>query len=538
MKIFDNAKIKKLILGPPGTGKTTRLLSIIEQKLEDGMDPMRIGYYSFTRNAAREAQNRAIERFGFKRKQLEYFRTLHSQSWRSLKSVGFQPHLLTDAQLKELGENWNAKFYRTAFLSSERDIDDFDPAPKGLGDIYLHHYRLCRALGLTPEKFRDKMGDEYLQRERLISQDLNWKGFKEFYAAMREHGDNATYLDYPDLIELASKHCPPLPLKIGIIDEAQDLSRQQWILADTLLAGCDEIYIAGDDDQAIYEWSGADLETFRRLQSESGFEPIVLSQSYRLPKSVFDMSQVVVNRIEDRYPKEWTPKAEEGFAAPVLGIRGIPFGNGERWLILARNEKFLQDVSYYLNNLGLVYTRDEKRSVDPRHWKAIVAWTRLTKGSYATPDEVKAIYKYLLPSALKDARVQEEVETAEFDTEYVDFDYLKKHYGLRLKRSNDWFSVFDFTLRKIEYYRAVLKRSGSDPIKDPKIRIATIHTVKGEEEDNVVVLRSMSNATWDSYQRKPDSEHRVFYVAMTRAKKSLYLVRLKTNDHYYKPLVS
>lgn len=66
----------------------------------------------------------------------------------------------------------------------------------------------------------------------------------------------------------------------------------------------------------------------------------------------------------------------------------------------------------------------------------------------------------------------------------------------------------------------------------PDINISTIHSVKGDEADNVVVLSDISRAVASQLDIDEDSEHRVFYVAVTRAKKRLFIVYPQTKVYY------
>ena len=67
------------IFGPPGTGKTTTLLNMVDEALSSGIPPQRIAFLAFTKKAATEAKERAAERFGLDAKNdLIHFRTLHS----------------------------------------------------------------------------------------------------------------------------------------------------------------------------------------------------------------------------------------------------------------------------------------------------------------------------------------------------------------------------------------------------------------------------------------------------------------------------
>lgn len=66
----------------------------------------------------------------------------------------------------------------------------------------------------------------------------------------------------------------------------------------------------------------------------------------------------------------------------------------------------------------------------------------------------------------------------------------------------------------------------------PNINISTIHTVKGDEADVVVLLSDISRAVDSQLEMDPDSEHRVFYVAVTRAKEKLIIVQPQTRMYY------
>lgn len=101
------------------------------------------------------------------------------------------------------------------------------------------------------------------------------------------------------------------------------------------------------------------------------------------------------------------------------------------------------------------------------------------------------------------------------DTEKIEF---------REGRTDDWDPErLDFAQR---CYRRGTFYAG------PRINISTIHTVKGDEADVVVLLSDISKAVESQFEMDPDSEHRVFYVAVTRAKEKLIIVQPQTRRYY------
>ena len=123
----------------------------------------------------------------------------------------------------------------------------------------------------------------------------------------------------------------PPNLDALFVDEAQDLSTLQWAMVNVLRKTPKFQIFTGDDDQAIMGFQGADVKAFLTATEKKE----VLTQSYRLPRRVWDQAQRIALQIEDRAPKTWSPKDEEGSVHYHQNFGDVPFEEGD-WCVLAR----------------------------------------------------------------------------------------------------------------------------------------------------------------------------------------------------------
>lgn len=487
---------KKVILGPPGTGKTTRLLNIMENELQY-IDSRKIAYVSFTKKAVSEALARALEKFGLKENQLPYFRTLHSFAYRMLNLS--RGDVMGVKDWTEIGDLLQLRF-------TKRTMDDDLPPMKQEGDIFRYIESLAHATSQEPMQLLQTMGYT----------DINPNRFKQFLGTVTSYKRDMGMLDFPDMLENAM-NAPPPDVIVAIIDEAQDLSTKQWALVDHLFKDVERLYIAGDDDQELYAWAGADIKRFLSLKGDIE----VLHQSYRVPIAIQDVAQKICGRISNRYDKKWSARDAQGMMRRYQNINSVELDNGKSWFLLGRNGYMLKDLVALTKEKGMVYsTTGRPSSINRTHVSAINAYERLRKGKEINNAQLKDIYSFQ-PSIKREEMNGSDKKWALEDLEF--------------SGSHEW---YDFLIGighdTRTYYRRILE-AGRKLSVTPKVHISTVHSVKGGEADCVLLLNDISPRMFSNAvlkRRFADAEHRVFYVGVTRAREELHFILPRSENSY------
>lgn len=474
------------------THNTRRLIEEVSKELETRR-PEELAFVTFTRKGAEEGLRRVCSKLMFEPEDLPYFRTLHSLTFHALNLKGTQMFGRLDQRKfnKEFGYNVNRCEVDTGKVAPTRD------------SLYLDFYDMERSGALTSKQ--------------LAEADIEKAYYNQIVRNYEAYKAREEKVDFFDCLIKYVENGEALPVKVAMIDEAQDITALQWKVIDKAFKKAEKIIIAGDDKQSIYAYSGARPDFLIQLSKQFPVEH--LSKSYRIPYSVYKLSVAITNFIGEKTEQKAEPRMEngEGMIMQLNELERILNFLDEScikndpdktaWYILARNNCFLEEPKKVLEEALIPYWTAEGFFMGGEIMKRLKDYENFKMEGYRDPKKKEDFQRKF---GIEDF-TQPFTETNLFTEgrKWVYASYIEK-YGLKkLEEMCKW---------------------------NPQVLVSTIHHVKGGEAKNVAIMLDTTRKTKGNVFENIDEELRILYVGVTRAKENLFLIDSKNGEGYDKIL--
>jgi DNA helicase-2/ATP-dependent DNA helicase PcrA len=545
------------VFGPPGTGKTTHLKARIERASQRfGVDKVIVA--SYTKTAAHELISRDLPI------NKNNVGTLHSLCYRALGSP----------DIAEMNvEQWN-EIYPLLKLSKQANAMD-EP------DIQVN----------DAAKDNDKIFAQINNlRNRMIPVSAWPLVEQDFYEKWCEWKNDTGFIDFTDMIDVKANRLEKAPVpeggsppQVGFFDEAQDFSKLQTTLIRSWSEHMQHVLFAGDDDQTLYEFTGASPDAFLNPPIDEKFKKI-LSQSYRVPRAIHAHADKLIKNVTVREPKEYFPRNADGLIEEIDARSDNPDSmlsiiddtlktERERLMILATCGFHLKNVIAMLRDRGLPFYNPFRRTrgdwnplgsmtskkstssmsrllmwlrpnfeVFTRPYESVTAWDGKTLALMTEHLVVAGVFKRGMKKELLDYK-RDDVWPPLEDTPNTYHSYLEFLNQFFLPEAVEklisatvgsldleWVisHLASSNRQRYDFPFKILEENDSIDQIFPRIIVGTIHSVKGGEAENVILLPDVSRKmamSWNEGQEGRNHIFRQFYVGMTRASERLYVGR-------------
>ena len=389
------------------------------------------------------------------------------------------------------------------------------------------------------------------------------------------NGDPIYLVDYTDMLYFPVLYNMQIPYSVRdylntvMVDECQDLSILQQKFIQKLQSNFNRFIFVGDKFQAIYAFAGADTHAIEKLDETFILHHLPLNICYRCPENIIRLAREVVPTIE--WNASRTDKGEVEFldmedAIKFIQPNDVLIGRKNKDLLKLyrkfvlelkkpvkfRNRELVNNLVYSIEMVIADYIKLYARGINihkplTEHMAEFIKETGITSGDELYVKEYKDYSKKLIDANTgKSTRVSKSNNTIAYlkkcMEEYKDFgeyglnedDALTEYYDIIMDFMEDFKEKSAKIL--IDDFKMYIHRflSGSEYEKVPII--SSVHSMKGGEADNVYIFdyplfpyRLGSNPTPEDEQQ----EKNLKYVALTRAKKNLYLIRCEPTEERY-----
>jgi DNA helicase-2/ATP-dependent DNA helicase PcrA len=556
--------IPLLIVAGAGTGKTKTLTSRIIHLIDTGTPPERICAITFTNKAAKEMARR-VGREG------PFLGTFHSLGAKILRKecrlVGRDPNfaIFDDHDSFDLVK----KAVKAVLPPKKDDEDDGILAKKNKKDTPVYFAKKIselKNLGRLMPEFRPAPPEKEAQVRHV---------FEKYEAAL---GRNNAF-DFDDLIEktVAILKTHPEVLKkyqrmydAILVDEYQDINPKQYELVSLLAGEHRNLSVVGDDEQTIYSWRYADIKTFLNFDKEwKGASVHFLEENYRSTGIIIRAAAAVAKHNRFRTPKNLWTKNPDG--DPIVLFEAWGENEEAEWIAQKIYSLRARDKNA---DIGILYrTNAQSRAIEQALIRNNIPYRIFGGLKFYERREIKdAVSALRYISNAKDEPARERLEKnltkrrfAEFKNKVAElqdpaklsvvgagtiapiaalklfletfgyFDYLESNFVNADEREENIaelitfatdFQSLDELLERLSLLQAA-DEIGNKPVDGREVNLMTVHLAKGLEFDSVFIAgvaegllphgRSLDD------ENALEEERRLMYVAMTRARKNLYL---------------
>lgn len=287
-KAISHGEGPMLVLAGPGSGKTFTIIQRILYLINEyHIEPQNILVITFTKSAAKEMQERFVNALDGKMLPVS-FGTFHAVFFSILK---YSYHLDAKSIIKESQK-------RDILKKIIQSLHLYD-GPEMIDKMILEISK-CKNLGILPEKTNISC----CEQNQFI--DI----YKKYHDEMSQIGK----IDFDDMItkcyELLCHNREVLELwqnkfQYILIDEFQDINPMQYKVIRLLSSPRHNLFVVGDDDQAIYGFRGADPKIMLSFEQDyPETKKILLNTNYRSKKDIVDLSLRLINHNENRFLKQ------------------------------------------------------------------------------------------------------------------------------------------------------------------------------------------------------------------------------------------
>ncbi len=290
-----------LILAGAGAGKTKTIVHRIENLIKQGTAPHQILAITFTNKAAKEMRERVLSILT-DRRESPFVSTFHSLGVNILKE---QHKVLGIPRHFGIYDKSDAKrAIKDAVEACDLDPKQFDPGK--------FQNTISREKGnfVTLEQYRESASEYFQEMTAKV-----WTKYEETLKKEKAFDFDDLLLKTALLLKHNKevREYYQNRWKFIHIDEYQDTNKVQYMIA-TLLAEKDKnLCVVGDIDQNIYSWRGADIQNILNFEKDyPDAKVILLEENYRSTQRILDVANEVIKKNKQRREKNLFTKNEEG----------------------------------------------------------------------------------------------------------------------------------------------------------------------------------------------------------------------------------